>query len=61
LTHITTRKLGDWNNELLTGQTILMDRYSKKIVVVEDSANGKQLMGGLNGFAHANLSPFKLD
>ena len=57
LTHLTTRKLGNWENEVLTGQTILMDRYSEKVVVIQDSENGKQLMGGLNAFAHANLSP----
>ena len=60
LTHLTTRKLGNWENEVLTGQTILMDRYSEKVVVIQDSENGKQLMGGLNAFAHANLSPSEL-
>jgi len=57
LTHLTTRQIGDWGSERLTGQTVIFDRFATQAVVVDDSPSGRQLVGGLNAFAHANFGP----
>ena len=57
LTHLTSRQIGDWGSERLTGQTVIFDRFATQAVVVDDSPSGRQLVGGLNAFAHANFGP----
>ena len=56
-THLTTRLFGTWDEETLTGQTVLCDRFVTRALVVADDSNGRQLIGGLNAFRHANCLP----
>ena len=57
ITHLSTRLIGDWGDDVITGQTVLLDRYSTCALVIADSPAGRQLIGGLNGIKHANLGP----
>ena len=57
LTHLTTQQLGNWMGVTLTGQTVVLNRFGTKALVVEDSPGGLQWIGGLHGVAHANFGP----
>ena len=57
ITHLSTRLGGSWTSNQVTGQTVLFDRYATTALVVDDSCQGKVLIGGLNGVKHANLGP----
>ena len=58
ITHLSTRLVGRWSGRhLITGQTVLFDRFATLALVVDDSTGGKVLCGGLNGIKHSNLGP----
>jgi hypothetical protein len=60
VTHLTTRLLGDWGaspHKSVTGQTVLLDRYASRAIVIDDSKRGRALVGGLNRILHACLGP----
>ena len=58
ITHLSTRLVGKWGaRHVITGQTVLFDRFATIALVVDDSPKGKVLCGGLNGIKHANLGP----
>ena len=57
ITALTTRKVGNWEGEVVTGQTVLFDRPCLTALVFEDSIKGRLTLGGLNGVKHANLGP----
>ena len=57
ITHLTTRQEGDWTGAILTGQTVITDRFGTQAWIVEDSPKGLQWIGGLHGVAHANFGP----
>ena len=57
ITHLTTRLRGHWDGTVITGQTVLFDRYGTRAVVVDDSMRGRRLVGGLNIIKHANMGP----
>ena len=57
LTHLTTMQLGCWGDALLTGQTVLFNRFGTECVVIEDRPGGRQIMGGLNAISHGNMIP----
>ena len=57
ITHLSTRLRGGWKGAQVTGQTVLFDRFATTALVVDDSRDGKVLLGGLNGVKHANLGP----
>ena len=57
LTHLTTMQLGCWGDTLLTGQTVLFNRFGTECVVIEDRPGGRQIMGGLNAISHGNMIP----
>ena len=54
-THLTTMQLGDWGGAILTGQTVLFNRFGTECWVIEDRPGGRQLMGGLNAISHGNM------
>ena len=54
-THLTTMLFGETRNVQLTGQTVLFNRYGTRAVVIEDSHEGRNTVGGLNAFAHGNF------
>ena len=56
-THLTTMQLGDWVGALLTGQTVLFNRFGTECIVIEDRPGGRQIMGGLNAISHGNMIP----
>ena len=58
ITHLSTRLVGKWSGRhVITGQTVLFDRFATVALVVDDSPKGKVLCGGLNGIKHSNLGP----
>lgn len=57
MSHLTTRKIGAWGSSIITGQTVLYDRWGKRAIVIEDSEVGRQVFGGLNAIAHSNFEP----
>ena len=57
ITHLTTRVRGGRPADEITGQTVLFDRHATRAIVVDDSADGRVLVGGLNAFKHANMGP----
>lgn len=58
ITFLSTKLSGTWSvPTAVSGQTVLFDRFATKALVVEDSHRGKVLVGGLNGFKHANFGP----
>ena len=48
-------QLGDWGGAILTGQTVLFNRFGTECWVIEDRPGGRQLMGGLNAISHGNM------
>lgn len=57
ITHLSTRLRGHWAGQEVTGQTVLCDRYATRAIIIQDSLQGRQLIGGLNGIKHANFGP----
>ena len=58
ITFLSTKLSGAWSvPTAVSGQTVLFDRFATKALVVEDSRRGRVLVGGLNGFKHANFGP----
>ena len=48
ITYLSTAQLGDWGDAVISGQTVLFNRYATQALVIQDSKAGRQIMGGLN-------------